>query len=209
MKKTVRLWFVIDLFCVTLFALGIILFATVGQPYKRGFFCNDESITKPYKDSTVPSAMAVAVALVVSVIVITVNELVLKHHGRGGYSSSGSEEPFKCFSYDIPKVITTIIWFLYADVYGAALNTFVTDVGKYSLGRLRPHFLDACKPAWGTFNCTDEKGNYVFVNEDVCTAAASKITKQMRLSFPSGHASFSGSRIRIYKMNTLLFLWHL
>ncbi len=189
MRKTFRPWFLIDILCVIGFALGILLFALIGKPYKRGFFCNDESIKKPYKDSTISSALAVAVGAAVSLVVIIITELTLKHQRKGQYATS---ESTKCFSYNIPKAITTIIWFIYVDIYGAALNTFITDVGKYSLGRLRPHFLDACKPAWGTFNCTDGMGRNVFVTADVCTAPASKITKEMRLSFPSGHSSFSG-----------------
>eukprot|EP00794_Sanderia_malayensis_P007962 gene7962-8820_t len=189
MRKTFRPWFIIDIIILISVGVGVLLFAKIGKPYKRGFFCNDESIRKPYKDSTVPSAMAVGIAAAISFVVITVTELSLKLNRQGQYSTS--VETVKCFSMNIPKVVTTIIWFIYVDIYGAGLTAFTTDVGKYCLGRLRPHFMDVCKPAWGTFNCTDETGANLFVTSDVCTAAASKMTKEMRLSFPSGHSSFA------------------
>ena len=39
-------------------------------------------------------------------------------------------------------------------VFGAAMSQSLTDIAKYSIGRLRPHFLDVCKPDWKLINCT-------------------------------------------------------
>lgn len=35
----------------------ILVFYLWGQPYKRGFFCDDESLKHPFKDSTVTNVM--------------------------------------------------------------------------------------------------------------------------------------------------------
>ncbi|XP_026130398.1 phospholipid phosphatase 1 isoform X3 [Carassius auratus] len=71
-------------------------------------------------------------------------------------------------------------------VFGAAMSQSLTDIAKYSIGRLRPHFLDVCKPDWTKINCT--AGTYI---EDFnCTGDLTKVNEG-RLSFYSGHSSFS------------------
>ena len=44
-------------------------------------------------------------------------------------------------------------------LFGAAMSQSLTDIAKYSIGRLRPHFLDVCKPDWTQINCTT--GDYI------------------------------------------------
>lgn len=39
-------------------------------------------------------------------------------------------------------------------LFGAAMSQSLTDIAKYSIGRLRPHFLDVCKPNWKAINCS-------------------------------------------------------
>ena len=185
---------IVDFLCAAVFACGVIIFAQVGKPYKRGFFCNDESIQKPYKDSTITSITAVSVGFTLVLVVVVVTELLLNHLQKTGRVTSDTEtySSASCSS-KIPPVIKSIIWVACICLYGAAMNQFLTDVGKYSIGRLRPHFLDVCKPDWSKFNCTDKRGNYVFIVDDFCTVAeGTHKAKQSRLSFPSGHSSFSG-----------------
>lgn len=183
---------VIDFTCVALFAIGLLLFSQIGKPYKRGFFCNDESIQKPYKDSTVSTAAAAAVGFVLALVVIVITEIYAHHQNTTNRISDEPANSDGCTSR-IPQVIKSMIWVIFVCLYGAAINQFITDVGKYSVGRLRPHFLDVCKPEWSKFNCTDERGNYVFITDDFCTVDPNtKKAKETRLSFPSGHSSFSG-----------------
>ena len=180
----------VDIFCIVLFGAGIILFATTGKPYQRGFFCNDESIKKPYKDSTISTALAIAVGAAISLVVIVLTE-ILWHRQHKNEAEELQMDQESMFS-NIPPVLKTISWVILVDIYGAALNTFITDVGKYSLGRLRPHFLSVCNPDWAKLQCTDSSGNYLFITADVCTGTNAKLSKESRLSFPSGHSSFSG-----------------
>jgi len=183
----------IDFVCVAVLACGVIIFAKVGKPYKRGFFCNDESIQKPYKDSTIPTVTAAAVGFALVLVVVVGTELLLNHLQKTGRVAR-EPEPYSagsCLS-KIPPTIKTIVWVLCTCLFGAAMNQLLTDVGKYSIGRLRPHFLDVCKPNWSKFNCTDDRGNYVFIVNDVCTVAEGTYkAKESRLSFPSGHSSFT------------------
>lgn len=44
-------------------------------------------------------------------------------------------------------------------LFGAAVSQSMTDVAKYSVGRLRPNFLAVCKPVWESIDC--RAGGYV------------------------------------------------
>ena len=66
---------------------------------------------------------------------------------------SKPSSPFsKSFLVAVYKAIGTFL-------FGAAMSQSLTDIAKYSIGRLRPHFLDVCKPDWTKINCT--VGDYV------------------------------------------------
>lgn len=44
-------------------------------------------------------------------------------------------------------------------VFGMAVSQSLTDIAKYSIGRLRPHFLAVCQPALGPDDC--KSGRYI------------------------------------------------
>lgn len=44
-------------------------------------------------------------------------------------------------------------------VFGAAASQSLTDIAKYTIGRLRPHFLAVCKPVWDDIDC--KTGGYI------------------------------------------------
>ena len=57
-------------------------------------------------------------------------------------------------------------------VLGAATTFLFTDLSKFTIGRLRPHFLSLCKPDYSNETCRDKHGYMRFVEEDeedVCT----------------------------------------
>ena len=54
-------------------------------------------------------------------------------------------------------------------LFGAAACQATTDIMKYSIGRLRPHFLDACQPVWNEINCTDSMGLMLYIEDFKCT----------------------------------------
>ena len=45
--------------------------------------------------------------------------------------------------------------FLYA--LGAISTLLITEIGKHTIGRLRPHFIDVCKPQWDKIDCFQKK----------------------------------------------------
>lgn len=66
---------IFNFFCLVSLLIIVILFQGVGKPYHRGFFCDDESISKPFKDSTVPSSIAGVVGILIPVFGILLIEL--------------------------------------------------------------------------------------------------------------------------------------
>jgi hypothetical protein len=38
-------------------------------------------------------------------------------------------------------------------LFGLAVTLSITEVGKLTIGRLRPHFFDVCRPDFSTINC--------------------------------------------------------
>ena len=80
---------------------------------------------------------------------------------------------------------------------GAVVTTILTNVGKYTTGKLRPHFLAVCKPDFSKLNCTTGFQKNFITNYE-CTGDKHKIN-EARLSFPSGHASHAGNLFRLLK----------
>ena len=52
---------------------------------------------------------------------------------------------------------------------GFLITLIITSTGKIVVGRLRPDFIDVCKPDFSQINCTDVFGNPQYVTNYVCT----------------------------------------
>ncbi|XP_051541387.1 phospholipid phosphatase 1-like isoform X1 [Myxocyprinus asiaticus] len=165
----------LDIACLVLAGLPLAAF-NLGKikPYQRGFFCNDESISYPFHNSTVTSTVLYTVGFTIPICSMIIGECLLVYLNR--IKSKSFCNGYVACTY---KAIGTF-------VFGAALSQSLTDIAKYSIGRLRPHFLDVCKPDWSRINCT--RGAYI--EDFICTGDAAKFNEG-RLSFYSGHSSFS------------------
>jgi hypothetical protein len=79
-------------------------------------------------------------------------------------------------------------------LFGILSSTLVTDIAKLILGRLRPHFISVCQPTMldGT-NCSNPINFHRYIEDFSCgnEESSARRLKEMRLSFPSGHSSFS------------------
>lgn len=69
-----------------------------------------------------------------------------------------SKSSFGSYAASVYKAVGTFL-------FGAAMSQSLTDIAKYSIGRLRPHFLDVCKPDWKLINCSLG----VYIEEFTCT----------------------------------------
>ncbi|RUS82685.1 hypothetical protein EGW08_009522, partial [Elysia chlorotica] len=151
-------------------------------PNKRGFFLNDKSISHPYRGSSVPDYMLYTTGFLVPVFMMFVIEAFFIRRRMDNHR-------IHRFLPEVPSKFTFWSWRCYQLLaiftFGAASTHFLTNLSKYSVGRLRPHFLDVCKPNLILINDTSR-----YIDEDVCTGDPDRIT-EARLSFPSGHSSMS------------------
>lgn len=129
------------------------------EPHRRGFWCNDMSIRYPYQPLTISLAVIIVVSWVVPMCVIVYTE------GAG------------------PNVRPQLRKFLFSAATNLMLNLFF----KFTVGRLRPHFMAVCDP---DVDCSANSGN-IFVSEYSCRNQNRRAVNQARQSFYSGHASIA------------------
>uniref|UniRef100_A0A3B1K692 Phospholipid phosphatase 3 n=1 Tax=Astyanax mexicanus TaxID=7994 RepID=A0A3B1K692_ASTMX len=183
MNKSKRKFLIaLDIFCLLLVMLpSMVLHKSTVQPYQRGFYCSDDSIRYIYKNSTVPSSVLMAVGLLLPLTSIVIGECYRIHYLKQG-TQSFVGNPYVSALYRQVGVF----------IFGCAVSQSFTDIAKVSVGRMRPHFLDVCKPDYTTINCS-----LGYITEYTCQGNSSKV-QEARKSFFSGHASFS--------MFTMLYL---
>ena len=51
---------------------------------------------------------------------------------------------------------------------GLLITAIFTSSARMAIGRLRPHFLDVCKPNFTEFACSDSEGHPLYVTEYKC-----------------------------------------
>ncbi|XP_037046473.1 putative phosphatidate phosphatase [Bradysia coprophila] len=187
--KRIILKFVIDFVALLLVGLPILAFFIWGNPYERGFFCDDESLMHPFHESTVKNYYLYIVGLILPIILIIVTETIQTKVNR-----LNSLRNLNVFGRSIPNWIPNAYKQVGVFGFGAAASQLATDIGKYTIGRLRPHFIDVCQPQMmdGT-NCSNPINIGRYIEDFTCLGIGSntRMLKEMRLSFPSGHASFS------------------
>ncbi|XP_066533534.1 phospholipid phosphatase 3 isoform X1 [Hoplias malabaricus] len=180
-KSKRKLLIVLDILCLILAALPFLLIETsMIEPYHRGFYCSDQSIQYPYKNGdTISDAVLCLAGILIAIFSIVIVECYTVHYLKQG-TQSFVGNPYVSALYKQVGVF----------IFGCAVSQSFTDIAKVSVGRLRPHFLDVCKPS--SVNCS-----LGYITEYSCTGNKS-IVQEARKSFFSGHASFS--------MFTMLYL---
>lgn len=74
-------------------------------------------------------------------------------------------------------------------VFGAALSQSLTDIAKYTIGRLRPHFLSVCKPHWSLVDCSSG-----YIQNFTCTG--------------DPHVTNEGRRVKRTSFSDVLMQYH-
>lgn len=143
-------------------------------PYRRGFFCNDDSLRYPYKENTISDDLLLLIGFSLPLVVFLLNELERFRVTRN--------------SDNIYKYIVVFVKISCAYAFGFTMIELVIQGAKPAIGRLRPHFFDVCKPDFSQINC--DKG---YITDYNCTDThySGSVHRQSRLSFPSGHAGFA------------------
>ncbi|XP_039487622.1 putative phosphatidate phosphatase isoform X2 [Drosophila santomea] len=172
----------------------ILLFFLLGEPYKRGFFCDDESLKHPFHDSTVRNWMLYFIGAVIPVGVILIVEVIISQNKAKQDNGNSSSRRYVFMNYELPDWMIECYKKVGIYAFGAVLSQLTTDIAKYSIGRLRPHFIAVCQPQMpdGT-TCADAINAGKYIQEFTCKGVGSsaRMLKEMRLSFPSGHSSFT------------------
>ncbi|KAH0952140.1 hypothetical protein HN011_011207, partial [Eciton burchellii] len=175
---------IFDFLCIFVMGLTVLMLFLFGTPHKRGFFCNDESISYPYHESTVTSTVLYVIGLFLPICTMIIGEILHTRYHSGHITRM-------LFGYTIPPWL----WNAYEKVgvfgFGTICTVLFTDIAKYTIGRLRPHFMKICVP---NIDCNLADNQHKYIEYFTCTAKASisaKMLKEIRLSFPSGHSSFS------------------
>ncbi|XP_061603875.1 phospholipid phosphatase 1 isoform X2 [Phyllopteryx taeniolatus] len=175
MFETRRMPFVVlDVVCLVLAGLPFAILTAQHKPFRRGFFCRDDSIKYLLKDDTISYQLLGVVMIPLTVLTMIFGECLCVYLKRLQSKSS--------YGSYVARVYKAVGTFL----FGAAMSQSLTDIAKYSIGRLRPHFLDVCKPDWKGVNCSPG----AYVEHFACTGNPTMVNEG-RLSFYSGHSSFS------------------
>ncbi|XP_040914730.1 phospholipid phosphatase 1 isoform X2 [Toxotes jaculatrix] len=164
----------LDIACLILAGTPLVVLNVQHSPFRRGFFCNDDSIKYPFKEDTISYQLLGGVMIPVTILTMIFGECLSVYLNR-----ITSKSTFGSYVACVYKAIGTFL-------FGAAMSQSLTDIAKYSIGRLRPHFLDVCKPDWTHINCSS--GAYI---EDFTCTGNPTMVNEGRLSFYSGHSSFS------------------
>jgi phosphatidate phosphatase len=173
----------------------VYVFASQFHPYQRGFFCNDQNLKHPYLPQTVPIVQCVLIWAAASTFFIIVVETL-----RARAEEQAGERRNKPFPKNrTPWIAVELYRYFGYFSLGALLCLLFTELSKYTIGRLRPHYLTLCRPKLSPELCQDDFGYEKFVTgneEDICEGLISgDVTKKQlneaRLSFLSGHSSFS------------------
>lgn len=179
---------ILDVLILLCVGLPILFFWLWGTPYTRGFFCDDLSLKHPFHESTVKNYVLYVVGIGLPVFVIIVTEMIQAN------ASNNTIPKYSLFDWDIPPWIVESYKQIGVFGFGACCSQLITDIGKYSIGRLRPHFISVCQPQMldGT-TCSDPQNIGRYITDFQCIGAknSTRLIKEMRLSFPSGHSSFS------------------
>ena len=183
--------------------MGILLICIhdLATPFHRGFQCNDESIRYPYKESTVSSGICYSFGSGINVLLILALEyIVLINNDPGNNSNSSSTQanrdeprPFQARIYIRNVYCRLLVW-----LFGSIASELLTDISKFTIGRLRPHFIDICRPEIITeagrlplhAYCANTKDPFKYLTNYICTGPEDK-QRDARLSFLSGHSSYS------------------
>lgn len=180
-------WLILEIFnALCLYALAFSLHGAA--PFRRGFFCSDESLRYPSKSPEIVSyAGLLVISLLVPVVVVILVEFSLSVR-----STNGSVDK-------LPKAVHNILTVLCEWFTVFSLSMLLVAFTKIMVGRLRPMFFEACNP---DVDCGDAKNLHRYITDFKCTNENRSLTS-LGKSFPSGHASES-----MVSMMYLVFYFH-
>ncbi|CAI4223135.1 unnamed protein product [Auanema sp. JU1783] len=150
--------------------------------FRRGFFCDDDSIRYPYKKDTVSSGFLICYAIFVNALAI----VFVEFYRMNRVENEIDQPQYKWKNSTIHALFVRFMTYFGYSQIGFICNITLTNIAKIVIGRLRPHFLDVCKA--GNNTCTSSE--HIFISNYTCTGDPS-LEMEGRKSFFSGHSSIS------------------
>lgn len=177
-----------DLIIFVVLGLPLLICEFAIEPFHRGFFCADETIRYPFHPNTITTVMLVIIVLGVPAVILLSVELTLF------YRCGRISETVLLFGYKVPAWLMEFMKHMLYFAFGGLLTANATEVGKYTIGRLRPHFISVCQPQLTDgSNCESPQNLHRYIENYICVGSGYTVedVRQARLSFPSGHSSLS------------------
>jgi phosphatidate phosphatase len=160
------------------------------EPKKRYFTCDQSDIFFPFLPDTIPF-WAVGVygtlgPILVIIFVESLNAQLLpfQQNKRNRTKTERRRKFLICLFHGMSLFIL-----------GCAITLLLTEIAKKWVGRLRPHFMSVCDPDLQSMNCIGSASPgsyYIAIATDgvFCKGLNTKVN-EARVSFPSGHSSYS------------------
>lgn len=95
--------FVFNLISFLSVGVPIIVLVLIGEPYKRGFFCDDESLMHPYHKSTVKHWMLYVFGLVMPISVVSINQHKLSSSWFRSSSCNDARDSFNKIIFSLTQ----------------------------------------------------------------------------------------------------------
>uniref|UniRef100_A0A7E4VBL2 AcidPPc domain-containing protein n=1 Tax=Panagrellus redivivus TaxID=6233 RepID=A0A7E4VBL2_PANRE len=173
----------IDIIASALLWWGTSIASAVIQPAHVGFSCDDVSIRKPRVPEIVSSMLLHWVTLLVPILCFVMVELVKIYLIDQDEEFADGEIRQSKLTRVLLRVLHVISWHFLT----MAITELLTTVAKLSVGRLRPYFLEVCRPAVDTESCATRP---IYITHYECTDPHGS-SVGARKSFFSGHSSNS------------------
>lgn len=177
-----------------------VLLTVVIDPFQgTGFYCTDFSINFPFHASTVNNIHLTLISLVMPLVFIFGTELVrsfvIKKQNELPTNRKKIDYQFSmkcCNGKNLPEPIGNVYINCGMFLLGLVITNTLTNITKLMIGRLRPNFLEICKPIDNPYTTYCNSKTYLIPNKDFqCGNTDFKEVNASRKSFPSGHTSLS------------------
>ncbi|KAH3849734.1 hypothetical protein DPMN_092137 [Dreissena polymorpha] len=174
-RRRLMLALIVDVIFFLIVGIPVLYLFLQGQPFIRGFQCDDPSISLPYRPDTISTPVLIVAGFGTSVFCVVIVEVLNAINRKCRRPCSTLEDLRFC-----AKGFSVFL-------VGFVVQTLFVEFVKRQLGFLRPNFIDVCQPQFNRSLCPS------FITEYTCSGSdhdADEI-RDSRQSFPSGHSAFS------------------
>ncbi|CAF1012144.1 unnamed protein product [Rotaria sp. Silwood1] len=172
-----------------------LIFKYFVKPVRRAFLCSDLNLYHPPPEKKVfPTWLLFICAIIIPLVVIFLSETIRWFYlHRRKVVKVVYELQIRTKVYKIPEWFGNLYIIIGVFLFANCANSFLTNIGKVAVGRLRPHFIPSCFQKYSYKDFCGDPNHWIV--DYVCFGESSSVIKEkdgaydIRQSFPSGHAS--------------------